>query len=184
MLSRWFPLLAAAIFLAVPPVLAEDTDPCGRFKWGVSHERTVMKQTPQAIVAAASADSGVARLEIDTLYGVSLTGQKEVRFVEPPGRAARDEAPRGGILRFRVERAGRYRVSISSSHWLDVLEDSQVIKSHDFNGQPGCERPHKIVEFDLPASRDLWLQLSGVGQSPVLLAITFVEPVAEAAEHR
>jgi hypothetical protein len=70
--------------------------------------------------------------------------------------------------------AGRYRVSISSDHWIDVLDGTQLMSSRDFQGQHGCQRPHKIVEFDLPADRDLTLQFSGSTDAHVIVAITAV----------
>jgi hypothetical protein len=71
-------------------------------------------------------------------------------------------------------------VSITSGHWIDVVDGAQAVKSKDFQGSRGCERPHKIVLFELPGERDLVLQLSGAADSPVLVAIT---PVATTSQH-
>ncbi|HEV3286365.1 MAG TPA: hypothetical protein VG011_06415 [Steroidobacteraceae bacterium] len=54
------------------------------------------------------------------------------------------------------------------------MDGGQFIKSRDFQGSHDCERPHKIVEFELPAVRELPLQLSGSGEESLLLAITAV----------
>lgn len=165
-------LFAAVLLLAAHCALAEGADPCMRFKWDVANERALMKEKPQALAAAVSGGAAVPTLVADTLYEVTLAAQSDVKFVLPPERAARHDAPRAGLLRFRLEKAGVHRISISTSHWIDVLDDSRAIESRDFNGQPGCERPHKVVEFDLPADRELWLQLSGVAEASILLAIT------------
>jgi hypothetical protein len=77
-------------------------------------------------------------------------------------------------VRFRVEKAGRYRVSISSGHWIDIVDGTQLVSSRDFQGQRGCERPHKIVEYELPAGRNLTLQFSGSTDAQVIVAITAV----------
>ena len=52
------------------------------------------------------------------------------------------------------------------------MDGGQFIKSRDFQGSHDCERPHKIVEFELPAARDLLLQFSGSGEESLLLANT------------
>jgi hypothetical protein len=50
----------------------------------------------------------------------------------------------------------------------------RAVPSVDFQGHVGCERPSKIVEFDLPAGRDLTLQFSGSNDAEVFVAITAV----------
>ena len=81
-------------------------------------------------------------------------------------------------MHFRVTSAGAYRVSLSTAHWIDVVADGQLIKSRDFQGAHGCERPHKIVEYELPAGKELVLQVSGATAPAVLVAITAVRPAA------
>lgn len=85
----------------------------------------------------------------------------------PDGSAA-------GLARFRTEKAGRYRVAITSGHWIDIVDDGRLIKSRDFQGARGCERPHKIVEYELPGNRELTLQLSGSPDAEVVLSVTVV----------
>ena len=80
-------------------------------------------------------------------------------------------ALRGGAFLFEVPATGRYRVSISSRHWIDVVDDKTVIESVGHLG-PGCELVHKVVEFDLPAGRPLTLQLSGHDDAMIGLTIT------------
>jgi hypothetical protein len=65
-------------------------------------------------------------------------------------------------------------VSITSGHWIDVVDGVQAVPSVDFQGHVGCKRPSKIVEFDLPAKRELTLQFSGSSDAEVLVAITAV----------
>jgi hypothetical protein len=74
-----------------------------------------------------------------------------------------------------------YRISITSGHWIDVIEGDQFVKSKDFQGSRGCARPHKIVEFDLAGQKDLLLQLSGSTDASVTLAITPVATSGAAA---
>jgi hypothetical protein len=97
-----------------------------------------------------------------------------------PAKPTLNDSIQGGIARFRLDKAGAYRISITTGHWIDVVDGSQVIKSRDFTGARGCARPRKIVEYDLPAGKDLTLQLSGSSDASVLLTIT---PVSGPATH-
>jgi molybdate transport system substrate-binding protein len=149
-------------------------DPCTGFTWDISRERTVMKQTPRAVAGAVRPGADVPRIEPERLYEVKLADQSTVTFVAMPGKAALTDGAHAGLVRFRVEKAGRYRVSITSRHWIDVVDGTQLVSSRDFQGQRGCERPHKIVEYELPAGRDLTLQFSGSADAQVIVAITAV----------
>jgi hypothetical protein len=80
------------------------------------------------------------------------------------------------LLSFAVPAAGRYRISITSRHWIDVLDGKSVLVSQAHHG-PGCDLLHKIVEFDLPTARPLTLQISGRDDAIIGLAIT-VSPSA------
>jgi hypothetical protein len=109
---------------------------------------------------------------------VKLAGQSTVTFVAKPGKPTLNDGTHAGLVRFRVEKAGRYRVSISSGHWIDIADGRQLVSSRDFQGQRRCERPHKIVEYELPAGRDLTLQFSGSTDAQVIVAITAVSAPA------
>ena len=137
-----------------------------------------MKQTPRAVAAAVKPRADLPRIEPEKLYEVKLPGQSTVTFVAKPSKPTLNEGAHAGLVRFRVEKAGRYRVSITSGHWIDIVEGSQLVSSRDFQGQHGCERPHKIVEYELPAGRDLTLQFSGSTDAQVIVAITAVSTPA------
>ena len=94
-------------------------------------------------------------------YSAKLLPQSDVRFVRTPARAARAENPRAGLFSFTTQHAGRYRIGLSTSHWIDVLDGTTVIDSISHEGRSGCVRLHKVVGFELPANRTLTLQLSG-----------------------
>jgi hypothetical protein len=160
-----------------------DVDGCTHFKWDVSRELAVMKQTPRAITAAAKPGAEIPRLNLDTLYSLKLTDQAQVAFAAGPAKTSGSPAARAGLVQLRVRRAGRYRVSITSGHWVDVVDGVQLVPSVDFQGHVGCERPRKIVEFDLPAERTLTLQFSGSRDAEVIMAVTAVSS-AEASPTR
>jgi molybdate transport system substrate-binding protein len=168
----------ALIATAGQAASAADTDPCTRFTWDVSRERAVMKQTPQAVAAAVKPSADVPQIEPEKLYAVKLAGQSTVTFVANPSKSTLNDGTHAGFVRFRVEKAGRYRVSISSGHWIDIVDGTQLVSSTGFQGQHGCERPHKLVEYELPADRDLTLQFSGSTDAQVIVAITAVNAPA------
>jgi hypothetical protein len=157
--------------------LAHDPPPggCGSFSTDVARELALMRQPPIPVTAASSVTDLAPRLSPGKHYAISLIAQKQVRFAASPGRAARAKLSRGGVLRFEVADPGFYRVSITSRHWIDVLDGDAVIPSVNHHG-PGCDLLHKIVEFELTANRPLTLQLSGRDDAIVGLAITAVPP--------
>ena len=160
--------------VAGPAAHAADDDPCARFTWDVSHERAVMKQSPQAVTAGIKPGAELPQIEAEKLYDLKLAPQSGVTFAVKPAKPALDDGSQAGLARFRVAKAGHYRVSITSGHWIDVVDGNEFVTSRDFQGARGCERPHKIVEYELPAGRDLTLQFSGSTDAQVILSITAV----------
>jgi hypothetical protein len=169
-------LMGAAAIVCVPVVNADESDGCSHFSWDVSHELAVMKQTAKPVTAATQRGTGIPRLEVDKLYDLKLAPQSGVKYIVTPAKPTLNDSTQGGLARFRVSKDGLYRVSLTSGHWIDVVDGEQLIKSKDFQGSRGCARPHKIVEFVLPANKDLVLQLSGAVESPVTLTITPAPP--------
>src|ERR1700730_11352676 len=168
-------LISAASTTCMAPAFADETEGCSHFTWYVSHELAVMKQTPKAITAATKPGAGTPLLHVDTLYELKLSPQSAVTYSAKPAKPTLNDSAQGGLVRFHVDKAGLYRVSITSGHWIDVVDGEQLVKSKDFSGSRECARPHKIVEFELPANKDLVLQFSGSTDSSVVTAIT---PVA------
>jgi len=146
--------------------------PCPGFTRDVSHELAVMKETPQEITAAANSGPGVPQIDPQKLYGLTLAAQSDVLLVVNSGKPALGEGSRAGLVKFRVSKAGCYRVSITSCHRIEIVDGTQILKSRAFQGQRGCDRPRKIVEYELPADRELLLQLSGSTETQVMVALT------------
>jgi hypothetical protein len=169
--AAWVVVLAA-LTVGARFASAAEAPGCSHFAWDVSHELDVMKQTPQALVAGTESGPQTPWLQLDKLYEVALSGQDRVTYAVKPAKAASSQGARGGLVRFHVDKAGLYRIAISSRHWIDVVDRGQLIQSHDFLGSHDCERPHKIVEFELPAGTDLVLQFSGSTESAVLVGVT------------
>jgi hypothetical protein len=71
---------------------------------------------------------------------------------------------------------GTYRISLDAPVWVDVVAKDGLIKAEDFQGAHGCQAPHKIVAFELPAAGAYVVQVSAALPERVRLAIT-VPPV-------
>jgi hypothetical protein len=57
-----------------------------------------------------------------------------------------------------------------------VIDRGTAIPSRDFQGRPGCHAPHKIVEFELPASTPLTLQFSAGDAAILRVAVLRAPP--------
>jgi hypothetical protein len=170
-------LLALCVFVvSSTSAMGQDADGCAHFTWDVTHEVAVMKQPAVSVAASSSADSPTPVIEVDKPYDLELFSQAVIRFAVKPAKPTLNDSAQGGIVRFHTSKSGLYRVSITSGHWIDIVDTGQLIRSRDFQGSRGCARPRKIVAYQLPANRDLLLQLSGGTESIVTLAVTFANP--------
>jgi hypothetical protein len=166
-------LVAAFMILIAMRAAAHDppVDGCSSSTVDVSRELALMRAPAVPVTAVPGQGSKMPVLVLDKHYAISLIAQKDVAFRVKPANPARKKSPRGGILLLEVPSAGRYRISITSRHWIDVLDGNSRLASAAHHG-PECELLHKVVEFDLPAGRPLTLQLSGRDDAIVGLAIT------------
>jgi len=167
-------LLASPALLAQQSARKPETGGCDAFTWNLKREFAAMK-TP-AILLAASADPKVnpARLKEGQHVTATLVPQGSVSFAAPPARQRKTGNATAGLLFFKSGAAGHYRISLTSHHWIDVLDDGKSIDSVSHEGHGGCELLHKAVEFELPAHRDLVIQLSGDDAATVDILVSAV----------
>jgi hypothetical protein len=164
--------LGGVLLLLVPAfVTAGPGDPCTAFTWEVAHERTLFAATPQLLAAAAAPD-GAPLLKPERLYQLQLIAQAQVAFAAPPGKRHPSAEGYGGLVAMTLEQPGLYRVSLDQPAWVDVVAGGSVIAARDFQGRAGCNAPHKIVEFVLPAGVALTLQLSAATAPAVKIAVS------------
>jgi hypothetical protein len=161
--------LGLSVALASPPP-AED--PCAAFTWDVSHEQTLFRQEAQNL-AAGNGAAAAPTLAIDRLYQLQLRAQTDVAFSTQPGKKMPDEGKTyGGLASLTVETGGIYRIALDQALWVDVIADNSLVQAKDFQGRRGCNAPHKIVEFLLPARKPITLQFSGGRVSTVKVTVT------------
>lgn len=153
-LSASFALLAA-----LPLSAARADDPCAAFSWDVRHERELFSKDAVDL-ASGKALADAPALTPDRLYELELRAQPEISFAVPPSRTWPAEATYGGMARVTVAAAGVYRFALDQGAWVDVVVNGAMLKSRSFQGRPGCNAPHKIVEFELPADKPVILEFS------------------------
>jgi hypothetical protein len=164
----FFPwLLSAALGVGATPSLAQD---CVDFKWDVAQERALFAGSATAVAAGADAKTAPA-VQLQHLYELKLLPQGQITFSATPAKSPR-EGSYAGLVAFKIPTAGSYRVSIDLPFWIDVVRDGALLAATDFQGQHGCNSPHKIVVFDLPGTRPFMLQLSNAEPQSVRLTIT------------
>lgn len=166
-------VVLTALLVALPVSAADD--PCGQFRWDVSHERTLFAQPATALVSGLSAADAPA-VRLDRPYRLSLHAQPQVHFAAPPGRQKFADGAHAGMVRLTVEQSGVYRVSLDQPAWVDVLSGSSPLTSQDFQAQHGCNAPHKIVEFALSAHEALLLQFSAAAEDSLIVTLTRAPP--------
>ena len=177
MLKALITVSCSLLLLAALPSRAHTpaAEGCGASASEYSTELVLMRSAASSIGAPASA--APVPLELDRRYAISLDDESKLRFRMAPGRTSRAANARGGVFSFRTKAAGLYRVSLTSRHWIDLIDGDSMVESRRHFG-PSCALIHKIVEFELPAERQIFLQLSGRDDVTVGLAITAAPAVA------
>jgi hypothetical protein len=163
-------LLATVLGIAVPAFVFA-ADPCAGVKWNVGREHALFGGPAISVTAGKDAASAPA-IANARLYEITLALQDQVMFALPPGKRKLTDGASAGLATFKVDAPGTYRVSVDVPLWIDVIAGGSLVTTKDFQGLPGCDSPHKIVEFELPAGRSLLLQLSGSSKRVVHLTIT------------
>ena len=167
-------LMLATLWCA--PLHAQDhtTQGCTTFTWNLTREFTAMKSPASLLAAAADPAIDPVRLREGQHVTATLVPQGSVTFAAPPARQRKSDNATAGLLFFKSGAAGHYRISLTSHHWIDVLDDRKSIGSLSHEGRSGCEFIHKVVEFELPANRELVIQLSGDDAATVGVVVTAV----------
>jgi hypothetical protein len=111
------------------------------------------------------------------LYQLQLLPQATVAFAIAPGKSISPDGVYAGLAALKLAQPGHhYRVALDLPFWIDVVANGKLAMAVDFQGQRGCNAPHKIVEFDLDGAKDVVLQLSGAGNPMIHLSVTQVPP--------
>jgi hypothetical protein len=159
---------------AAPTSSPHSEEGCEAYTWDLAREFAAMKKPATLLAASADPRVNPVRLEEGRRFAATLVPQGSVNFAATPARQRNRENPTAGLLFFKTGAAGRYRISLSSRHWIDVLDRRRSVDSQSHQGRGGCEALRKVVEFELPAKRDLVVQLSGDAAVTVDVLVTRV----------
>jgi hypothetical protein len=163
-------LLAAVLAgAAAPPAVA--ADPCSDFKWNVSKEHALFSGSPVSLRAGKDIPSAPT-IDADRLYLLELTPQDQVAFAVSPGKKMLTDGAYAGLAVIKINAPGAYRVSVDVPFWIDVVAGGKLVPTKDFQGQRGCDAPHKIVEYELAGAQPFVLQVSGMTMPTVRVTVT------------
>jgi hypothetical protein len=162
-------LLTAILGNAAGSALAQEL--CDGFKWDVSHERAVFASSAESLAAGIEAKSAPA-LVPNRLYQLTLTMQDRVTLANSGVKKVLATPAFAGLMTLQVPAAGKYRVSVDSAVWIDVLSQGTLLPVTDYQGVRSCNSPRKVVEFELPEHTPLVIQVSSSDQVSVRLTVT------------
>jgi hypothetical protein len=169
--SMTAPVFVLALMLAtfLSPARADSADPCAGYSWDVSQERALFGSQAMTAIDGGATPASVT---MNRLYAMHLAVQGLVNFASPPSKKIPADPAYAGLATLELSTPGTYRISGDSSFWIDVVVAGKVVESRDHQGQKGCNSPHKIVEFELPAAVPVLLEFSGASTPEIRFSVT------------
>jgi hypothetical protein len=162
--GRW--LIAIALIAAPGLARAQEGSGCSAFKWPLDRERGALVRADQASLPNGGA------LSYDVAMTLELQPLATAGLPKAPERAPKSSSAFAGHFTLAAPaQTGKYRVTISSEGWVDVLDGGAYLHPTGFTGAKDCEGARKSVKFDLPA-RPLALQFSGVPRDQISVIVS------------
>jgi hypothetical protein len=165
-MPRTFLATSVALLLIVPRAFAQEPIGCDKFKWPLDRERALLAN------AKPLASAGNAAAANDAAVKLALVPFGAAKLPAPPSRAPKAKNSMAGFVTLPAPaKAGTYRVTLSASAWIDVVQAGKEVKSTAFSGATGCEGVRKSVKFEL-AAKPFVIELSGTAAPEVALVVT------------
>ena len=165
-LARWMLAAAALTVSACGEAAADEPSGCGAFRWPLDRERAALVRPDRP----ALANGGGLAYDVATTLKLAPFG--EAGLPKAPERAPKSQQSYAGHFRLAAPAAaGRYKVTVTSESWIDVLDGDSYLRPAAFTGAMNCEGARKSVKFDLPA-RPLTIQFSGVWDSEISVIVS------------
>ena len=158
------------LFALVPIAALAADDPCADFTWDVHAELAVLARDSVRLQAGTDA-AALPPVHQSQAYRLSLAKQVTVHFETDPGKYSDALGRFAGMVRLRIAHAGRYRVSLDTAAWVDVVAAGHIVPAAAYTGSHDCARLRKVVEFQLPAGLAT-VQVSDSDADHVRLAVT------------
>jgi molybdate transport system substrate-binding protein len=144
---------------------------CNGFRFDVSKELKLFGGTPGAARAAVNAATATL-IDLNQVYAVTLSNQREVTFAKKPTKATVADGSHAGLLRIVAPRSKTIRVAAAEAAWLDVIADGKLIESTRHAGSGDCKALRKVVEFSVAPNQPVVIQVSGSTEAQIKLAVT------------
>ena len=129
--------------------------------WGEPHGTRTAAAEPDA--------ASTALLVPGQAVDAALLPTPRVRYAVAPQKPG-SAVSFGGLFTVDVAEGGRYRVSLSTRGWIDVVEGKAALPSVAHAHGPACTTLAKMVDYDLKPGRHL-LQVAASGEPAVSLMI-------------
>ena len=147
-------------FVAVGSAMAQGKgDTCQAVGWDMSRELAAFSR-PTVRVTAGAARMDMPALKLDQVYILELRPQSDVQFVHAPDKAPRASEPTAGLTSFIATKSGKYRVTVDSPLWIDVITPTGLVPPSSFNGWHECSVFRKSVEFSLQAGQVVLVRMA------------------------
>lgn len=144
------------------PVCPQDAEPLP-----AALSRWADREPLAAVTGEASL--GDAVLAPGAAVDLALADTPAVRYVLRPSHPG-GSVSHGGMLAFKVDRPGTYRVAIGSGAWIDVVKGGAALESIAHGHGPNCSGIRKMVDFSLQPGVYV-LQVAGNGDAHLPLMI-------------
>jgi len=157
---------AAALVVALLPAFpasAEETGGCGKFKWPIEADMTLIASAGR-VASGETVDASGPRA-----WRVEMVEAEKADFVVAPEKPFPPGAP-AGTLKFEAK-AGLYQFTTTDRLWIDLVQDGKALPGAGFSGVLDCDGARKSVRFELKDGPAL-IQFSGSPARTTAISIT------------
>lgn len=167
---------ASGIALMWPQIaFAAGEGGCEDFAWSIEAERALMAAA-DPVEAASAANLGSIP---EKAIAVTLAPNSGVAYLVAPTGKPKDAGDEtyGAVIKFDgAGGGGPHQVTVSTSAWVDLIQNGAALKSTAHTGKSGCEGVRKSVRFTI-APGPFAIQISGASIPAIRLT---VRPAASA----
>lgn len=168
-------MLRALLAVTQIVLLASASQAC-EFPGLAAEADIALQATTGEAIAATLAAAEAPFIEAGRLYAVTLASAEGVVWSVPPKRPPDAGHPFGGVMAWRISSPGRWRIGLSNSAWVDLIVNGVAVASAGHGGDPNCQRPHKVVDFELSGEDAVVIQLSHSADEQLQMSLRLVEP--------
>jgi hypothetical protein len=163
-----FVLVATAYGAILSTATAAAAASCDAGRWPLSGDQSKLSGASQAIA------NGDALPALGAPVTVNLSPEAEVVFPHAPARQGKANPAYAAIVKLGPEAAATYQVTASSGAWVDLAENSDLVKPSDYFRAKDCPGVNKSIRFKTSGG-PLTLQISGSYGKAIKLMVERVD---------